>query len=204
MKITFPARSALLGALLLAATAMPWLDAAAADKPARAAAAGQALDKAMTPGEGQKRLEPMIGTFDVTVLVWTDPLKPPLEYKGSAVNTWVLGGRYVQTTLSTVMDGEAFDGIGYYGYDNTTKTYQASWMDNGSTAISWYRGTLDKAGRSALLKSVQATSDAGKPLEFELRMSIAESGDHVTQLWGAPTGSKAFKMMELRSVRAKK
>jgi hypothetical protein len=204
MKTTFPARSALFGALLLAATAMPWLEAAAADKPARAAAAGQALDKAMTPGEGQKRLEPMIGSFDVTVLVWPARGKPPLEYKGSAVNTWVLGGRYVQTMLSTVMDGEAFDGIGYYGYDNTTKTYQASWMDNGSTAIGWYRGTLDKAGRSAVLNSVQATSGDGKPLALELRVSIADGGDHVTQMWGAPAGGKAFKLMELRSVRTKK
>jgi Protein of unknown function (DUF1579) len=204
MKITFQARSALLGALLLVAAATPWAEAAAADKPARAAAALQSLDKAMTPGEGQKRLEPMIGTFDVTVLVWIDRSNPPLEYKGSAVNTWVLGGRYVQTMLAAVMDGEVFDSIGYYGFDNATRTYQVTWMDNGSTAISWYRGTLDKSGRSALLKSVQASSAAGRPIELELRVSIAEGGDHVTQLWGAPNGGKAFKMMELRSVRTKK
>ena len=37
-----------------------------------------------------------------------------------------------------------------------------------------------------------------------MRVSIAEGGDHVTQLWGAPRGGKAFKFMELRSVRAKK
>ena len=202
MKTTFPARSALFGALLLAATTLTGLDAVAADKPARVA--GQALDNAMTPGAGQKLLEPMIGSFDVTMLVWTAPSKPPLEYKGSSVNAWVLDGRYVQTHLAAVLDGEAFDGIGFYGFDNATQTYQASWMDTGSTGIGWYRGTLDKSGRSALLKSVQATSAAGKPVELELRMSIAESGDHVTQLWGAPSGGKAFKMMELRSVRAKK
>lgn len=204
MKLPSHAKATLLSALLLAAGAMPWHDADAADKMARAAAAVQALDHAMTPGEAQKRLEPMIGTFAVTVLVWPSPGKPPLEYKGGAVNTWVLGGRYVQTMLAAVMDGEAFDGIGYYGFDNATKTYQASWMDNGSTAIAWYRGAMDKAGRSAALKSVQATSDNGKPLEIELRVSIAEGGDHVTQMWGAPTGGRAFKMMELRSVRTKK
>jgi Protein of unknown function (DUF1579) len=204
MKSTNHARTAVASALLLAALGMPWHEAAAADKPARAHAAVQAMDKAMTPGEGQKRLEPMIGSFDVTVLVWTAPGNPPLEYKGSAVNTWVLGGRYVQTMLSTVMDGEAFDGIGYYGYDNTTKAYQASWMDSGSTAIAWYRGTLDKAGRSAVLNSVQATSADGKPLALELRVNIADGGDHVTQMWGSPAGGKAFKLMELRSVRTKK
>lgn len=204
MKITSPPRAALLSALLVLAGAMPWQDAAAADKAARASAALQSLDGTMTPGEGQKRLDPMIGNFDVTVLVWLDPAKPPLEYKGSAVNTWTLGGRYVQTMLSTVMDGEAFDGIGYYGFDNAAKRYQAVWMDNGSTAISAYRGSLDKAGRSALLKGSVTPAVGSKPVEVEMRVSIAEGGDHVVQLWGAPRGSKVFKFMELRSVRAKK
>ncbi len=204
MKFTSHAKTSLLSVLLAVAGAMSWHGAHAADKAARAAAAAQALDKTMTPGEGQKRLEPMIGTFAVTVLVWPSPGKPPLEYKGGAVNTWVLGGRYVQTMLSTVMDGEPFDGIGYYGFDNATRTYQATWMDSGSTALAWYRGAMDKVGRSAALKSVQATANNGKPIEIELRVTIAEGGDHVTQMWGAPAGGKAFKMMELRSVRAPK
>ena len=66
------------------------------------------------------------------------------------------------------------------------------------------RGTLDKAGRSAVLNSVQATSGDGKPLALELRVSIADGGDHVTQMWGAPAGGKAFKLLELRSVRTTK
>lgn len=203
MKITSRSCMALLSTALLLG-AVPWQHATAADKAARTNAAVQALDNAMTPGEGQKRLDSMIGSFDVTVLVWTDPAKAPLEYKGSAVNTWTLGGRYVQTMMAAVMDGDKFDGIGYYGYDNATRSYQASWMDTGSTAISWYRGKMDKSGRSAVLKSVQASSSSGTPLALELRVSIAEGGDHVTQLWGAPNGGKAFKLMELRSVRTKK
>jgi hypothetical protein len=204
MNITLHPRAALLSTLLVLAGAMPWHGAVAADRATRAGAALQALDSAMNPGPGQKRLDPMIGTFDVTVLVWTDPAKPPLEYQGSAVNTWALGGRYVQTMLSTVMDGEAFDGIGYYGFDNSTNTYQAAWMDNGSTAIGWYQGKMDKAGRAAVLKSSVVPAVGGRPVAVEMHVSIAESGDHVTQLWGAPRGGKAFKFMELRSVRAKK
>lgn len=204
MTITTHPRKALLTTLLALAAVLPWQQAAAADQAAKASAALQSLDSAMTPGEGQKRLDPMIGTFDVTVRVWTDPAKPPLEFKGGSVNAWTLGGRYVQTMLSTDMDGERFDGIGYYGFDNATQTYQAAWMDNGSTAISWYHGKMDKSGRSALLKSSAIPAVGSKPVEVEMRVSIAEGGDHVTQLWGAPRGGKAFKFMELRSVRAKK
>ena len=204
MKTPSAARAWLLSALLALAGGVLSMPAAAADAPGKHSPGAKALDKAMSPGEGQKRLEPMIGSFDVTVLVWLDPGKPPLEYKGSSVNNWTLGGRYVQTMLVTAMDGEPFEGIGYYGFDNTSKTYEAAWMDNGSTAISLYRGVMDKAGRTAVLNSTEATAAGSKPVKVQMRVSIAEGGDHVTQLWGAPTGGKAFKMMELRSVRSKK
>ena len=204
MKITSAARTYLLTALVGLAGGTLALPIAAADAPGGNSARVKALDEAMTPGEGQRRLEPMIGNFDVTVLVWLDPNKPPLEYKGGSVNTWTLGNRYVQTMLVTAMGSEPFEGIGYFGYDNTSNTYEAAWMDNGSTAISLYRGVMDKSGRSAVLKSREATAAGSKPVEVEMRVRIAEGGDHVTQLWGAPLGGKAFKMMELRSVRAKK
>ncbi len=204
MTIISAARPVLLAALVGLAGSVLSLPTAAADAPAKDSSRAKALDKAMTPGEGQQRLEPMIGSFDVTVLVWLDAKKPPLEYKGSSVNSWTLGGRYVQTMLVTAMDGEPFEGIGYYGFDNTSKSYQAVWMDNGSTGISLYRGTMDKSGRTAVLNSLEAAAVGAKPVQVEMRVSIAEGGDHVTQLWGAPRGGKAFKMMELRSVRAKK
>jgi hypothetical protein len=205
MKIIYAARTFLLTASIGLAGSVLSLPTAAADAPGKDSAKAKALQEAMTPGEGQKRLEPMIGTFDVTLLVWLNPNKPPLEYKGGAVNSWALGGRYVQTMLVTAMDdGQPFEGIGYYGFDNTSKMYEAAWMDNGSTAISLYRGVMDKSGRSAVLSSREATVAGAKPMQVEMRVSIAESGDHVTQLWGAPQGGKAFKLMELRSVRAKK
>ena len=88
----------------------------------------------MTPGDYQKRLEPMIGSFDVRVLIWVDPSKPPLESSASAVSVWVLGNRFVQTMLVGGPSADAFNAIGYIGYDNAAKHYQAAWMDDGSTA----------------------------------------------------------------------
>ena len=56
----------------------------------------KALDNAMDPGEGQKKLEFLVGKFDVKILNWLEPDQPPIESKGTAVHTWVLGHRYVQ------------------------------------------------------------------------------------------------------------
>jgi hypothetical protein len=72
---------------------------------ANAAAVARAMDNAMTPGDCQKRLEPMLGSFDLRVPIWVDPAKPPIESSASAVSVWVLGNRFVQTMFVQVAEG---------------------------------------------------------------------------------------------------
>jgi hypothetical protein len=170
---------------------------------AKAAAIASDLDNAMTPGAAQQRLEPMIGTFDVRVLTWVDPAKPPLESSASAVSVWVLGKRYVQTMLVGGPSADAFNAIGYIGYDNVGKRYQVAWMDDGSTAITMYTGGFAGDGKSATLKANIPNSITGKPDVVELRMSLGANGGHVMQLWGTGLGTKMFKMMELQYTRTK-
>lgn len=170
----------------------------------KAAAAARAMDNATTPGDYQKRLEPMVGSFDVRVLIWVDPLKPPIETTASAVSTWVLGNRFVQTMLVGGPSADAFNAIGYIGYDNAAKQYQAAWMDDGSTAVTLYSGGFGADGKSATMKSSIVNSSTGKPTPLELRMSLGASGGHVTQLWGQGFGTKMFKMMELQYTRIKR
>jgi hypothetical protein len=175
----------------------------AARSKASDAALVKALESAVTPGPGQARLEPMIGTFDVKIRTWLGPNQPPTESSGSCVNVWVLGHRYIQTMLSAKVMGEPFDGIGYTAYDNVGKIYQVAWMDGGSTAMTLYRGGFNGATKSATLKAVALNPVTGKPTPLELRLSIAENGDHMSELWGQGNGTAMFKMMELRYTRAK-
>ena len=57
--------------------------------PKNEATIAKALEMAMTPGEGQKRLAPMVGTFDVKIRTWVTPSGTPLESTASMVSTWV-------------------------------------------------------------------------------------------------------------------
>jgi hypothetical protein len=170
---------------------------------AKSAAVARAMDNAMTPGDYQKRLEPMIGSFDVRVLIWVDPGKPPIESSASAVSVWVLGNRFVQTMLVGGPSADAFNAIGYIGYDNAAKQYQAAWMDDGSTAMTLYTGGFSADGKSATMKASITNASTGKPTPLELRMSLGANGGHVTQLWGMGFGTKMFKMMELQYTRTK-
>jgi len=166
-------------------------------------AIAKALDNAMDPGEGQKRLAPMVGEFDVMIRTWLDPAQPPIESKAVAISTWVLGHRYVQTMLSGLVMGEPFDGIGYAGYDNVLKQYQATYMDSGSTGMEWFCGSMDPTGGSAKLTATIPDPITGKPTKVEMRLKIAASGDHVTELWEeVPTG-EMVRIMEFQYTRKK-
>jgi hypothetical protein len=167
------------------------------------AAAVKALQSAMTPGEGQKKLTPMIGTFNVKIRTWISAASQPVESTGTMVSTWVLDGRYVQSMLAGEVGGEPFSGIGYIGYDNVDKIYQTAWMDTGSTGMTWYKGNMDASGKSAIMKATVANPRTAKPTPLELRLMIEGDGGHVTEIWGKGLGAKMFKLMELRYTKVK-
>jgi hypothetical protein len=171
--------------------------------PGNEAAMAKALEVAMTPGDGQKRLAPMIGTFDVKIRTWVSANSTPIESTASMVSAWVLGGRYVQSMLVGEVGGEPFNGIGYIGYDNVSKIYQTAWMDTGSTGMTWYTGSFDESGTTATMKASVPDPLTAKPTPLELRMSVEPNGDHVTEIWGQGLGTEMFRLMELKYTKTK-
>lgn len=183
----------------LAAPAVPMATAPAAAQATPAAA----LDAAMTPGAEQARLNDLVGKFDVVISVWLTPKSAPMTSNASAVSSWVLDGRYVQTSLAGFIDGKPYNALGYSGYDNAGKVYQASWMDSASTAQTWYQGGFTPGGKVAVMSATTVNPVTGKPEPLELHLSIDAAGNHVSELWGTGGGKTRFKMMELRYVRSK-
>ena len=117
------------------------------------------------------------------------------------VGNWVLDGRYVQVMVAGTAAGDSQSGIGYVGFDNTTKKYVATFMDNGGTGMEWYTGDFDASGTRATLKASVANPVTGKATPLEMRVSLDAAGNHVTELWGEGLGSKMFRMMEIRYVK---
>jgi hypothetical protein len=174
-----------------------------AKKSAGDTAIAAALENAMTPGEGQKKLGFMVGTFDAKFRTWATPSSAPAEDTGVMVANWVLDGRYIQIMLAGTVAGEPYSGIGYAGFDNTTKKYVTTFMDSGSTGMEWYTGGFDASGKVATLKATIANPVTGKPTPLEMRLTLDAAGNHVTELWGEGLGTTMFKMMEISYTKRK-
>lgn len=101
-----------------------------------------------TPGDAHKRLDDLVGTWDVETRVWSNgPDKEPSVSKGTSTNAWVLGGRFLRQELKGELMGMPYEGIGYTGYDNYNKKYVGFWIDNSSTQMFTMSGTVDKSGK---------------------------------------------------------
>ena len=139
------------------------------------AAMMEAYMKHAAPGEGHKKLEPLIGSWKYTGKFWMDPVAPPLEGAGTAERKWILGGRFMDEVVKGQMTGmPEFEGHGLMGYDNHSKKYVGIWIDSMTTSIAVSQGTMDAAGK--VFTSEHEDYDVGLKYKLPVKSQVNEAG----------------------------
>lgn len=162
----------------------------------------EAWQKASTPGEPHKKLEALVGTFDTRVRSWLDPAKPE-DSTGTSVNSWVLGGRYVEAQFEGTMMGEPFTGIGYTGYDNVQKKYVSVWLDTSGTGMIYLVGSADASGKTIAGRATMWDPVYAKPFPVESRLVITDNDHHSFELTGKAPNGRMSKLVEIQYTRKK-
>jgi hypothetical protein len=161
----------------------------------------EAWQRAATPAEGHKRLEPLIGTFDAKVRSTVDPSRPPEDSVGTSINSWVLGGRYVEQEFDGEFMGEPYRGIGYTGYDNVQKKYVSLWMDTAGTGMMFLTSAPDKSGKTISGSARIWDPLSEKPLPVESKIVITDNDHHSFELWAKAPNGKMIKLMDIQYTR---
>jgi hypothetical protein len=159
----------------------------------------ETMMKAGSPGEGHKKLEPLVGTFDAKVTSWMDPAKPPTQSSGTAERKWVLGNRYVEEQFTSTFMDQPFTGIGYTGYDNVGKKYVSVWMDSMSTGIMEMKGTA--SGNAISETGSMLNPMNAKPMNLKSKMTVTDNDHQTFEMWGPAPDGKMYKMMEITYTR---
>lgn len=141
-----------------------------------------------------------VGNWECNQKCWmTGPT--PTESKGKVVFTSVLGGRFVRQDFEgkNVM-GMPMQGVGYTGFNNATKKYEATWMDTDGTAIMFMTGTEKEPG-----KTVEFTGSffgpGGKEMKSRMVLKRASADQMVMEMYDESRGG--MKCMELTYTRSK-
>jgi Protein of unknown function (DUF1579) len=169
---------------------------------AQDAAHMEAMMKAGTPGDAQKKLDVFAGTFNVKMTMWMAPGAPPASGEGTSESKWVMGGRYLEQRFKGNVMGMPFEGVGYTGFDNVKKQYWGSWMDSMSTAMMVSSGWMPD-GKTWLFSGSMADPMTGKDTRVEERITVQSADQHTMEMYGPAPDGTMFRMMELVSTRKK-
>ncbi len=191
----------LFGRITVALLALAFTAASSAQDADKEKALMEAWQRASTPGDPHKKLDALVGTFEARVRSTLDPSKPPEDSVGTSVNTWVLGGRYVEQQYEGSFLGEPFNGIGFTGYDNVQKKYVSVWMDTASTGMMFMTAAPDKSGKSLSGSARIWDPVTEKPVTVESKTVITDYDHHTFELWGKAPNGKTTKLMEIRYTR---
>jgi hypothetical protein len=155
----------------------------------------------MTPGDVHKMIASWSGTWKADITMWEKPGAPPMKTIGKAVNKMILGGRYQESVNTGMMMGMPFEGHGLLGYNNATKMFENSWVDNMGTGVMKMSGAWNEATKSVTLTGKGV--DPGVMVEREYReiFSVQDDKTQMMEMFGFAPDGKEFKMMEIKFTR---
>ena len=177
-----------------AAGAKPKAAAPAAMDPA---AMQEMMMKAATPGPEHAKLSKLVGEWNLSLKYTMDPSQPMVEAKSTSVVTSLMDGRYFQEVSTGDMGGMPFSGMGITGYDNVTRKYVSTWMDNMGTGIMMSEGAANAAGDVISWAGDASDPMTGKKTRYRLVTRFVNDNQHVFEMYSKGPNGKEMKIMEI-------
>jgi hypothetical protein len=158
-----------------------------------------AWQKAGQPGPHHEHLAAYAGTWQAETKFWPEPSAEPMVSPATIEYRMIMNGRYLEETIASEFMGEPFKGRGLYGFNNLTGEVQAAWIDDTSTGIYLYSGSMSDDGTEMTLKGKYKDPVSGEWRETRSVMRISDDKIHYTSY--EVDGGKEWKMMEITGTR---
>ena len=165
-----------------------------------AAAVMEAWQKAGQPGTPHKQLAGLVGTWDAETKFWMDPSGEPMVTPTKMKYEMMMDGRFLMETVHSEFGGQQFVGHGVYGYNNVTGKVQATWIDNMSSGIYAYEGSINEAGDEIVMMGKLMDPVTREWVKTRSVMKISADKLHYTSY--ETRGGEERKMMEITATRA--
>jgi hypothetical protein len=163
----------------------------------------QAWMKYMTPGEEHAKLAVKAGEWTYKAKYWMGPGAEPGRFEGTAKIKPIMDGRYILEKVEGEFEGQAFHGMGIFGYDNLTKSYVGVWLDNMSTGLMRYEGTSSGNG-SDIHWTGEAPDFINGVYKKNRMLEKTIDGDHaVSTFFDTSPDGQEYKHMEMHYSRKK-
>lgn len=172
------------------------------EKPRDSVAEMKAWEAYMTPTDAHKMMAEEAGTWNADMTFWHGPDTPAEKATSTADIKMILGGRYQEMNYKGNMMGMPFEGKGTLAFDNSTKEYISTWIDNMGTGMMVMKGKMGSDNKTLTLNGEMVDPVSGKAKPFKEIYTIVDANTRKMEMFDV-SGGKEFKNMEILMTRKK-
>lgn len=165
------------------------------------ASIAKAWESYATPSEAHIMLAKDTGIWDAEMSFYYPDSPEPQKANSVAEYKMIFDGKYQEGTFKGDIWGMAFEGKGITAYDNATKEYIATWIDNMGTGMIVSRGQFDKASNSIIFKGTSVDPVTGKIKDIKEVITYIDENTQKMEMFDIDANGKEFKNMETLSKR---
>lgn len=162
-----------------------------------------AWNEFMMPGEPHKMLAMESGTWHEEMTMWMEPGAEPMKNTMTAVSKMIYGDRYQETIHKGDFMGMPFEGKSTLGYNNASKEYVSTWIDNMSTGIMVISGKYDDATKTINFAGTTIDPVTKKEKKVRETYTIVDENTRKMEMFETYYNGEEFKTMEIVMTRKK-
>lgn len=168
----------------------------AVEQPVDSATEVNAWQAYATPGTEHKLLADETGTWNCDMTFWYEPNAKPEKATSVADVKMILGGRYQEANYKGTIMGQPFEGKSTVAYNNASKEFTTTFIDNMGTGIMTAVGTYDDGSKSITYKGELVNPVTGKKAPYREVYTIVDAKTRKMEMFDVKNGSE-YKSMEI-------
>jgi hypothetical protein len=154
----------------------------------------------MTPSEVHKMMSAWDGEWNEEITFWPAPGAPEQSMKATCTNRMLLGGRYQEGKHAGDFSGMPFEGLGTLAWDNHTKTFISTWIDNMGTGMMILYGKWDAKTKTINFTGEMTDAATGKVLKVREELVVVDDKTQMLTQYTMMDG-KEHKNMQIKMTR---
>jgi hypothetical protein len=123
----------------------------------------------------------------------------PQKAKSVATYKMILDGKYQEGTFKGEMFGMPFEGRGMTAYDNASKEFITTWIDNMGTGMLVSRGQYDEVSKSITFNGKMVDPVTGKEKKVKEVITFIDDKNQKMEMFEVNSDGTEFKNMEILS-----
>lgn len=168
----------------------------AAEQPLDSAAQMKAWAAYATPGNEHKLMADEVGTWNCEMTFWYEPNGKPEKATSTANVKMILGGRYQEAIYIGTMMEQPFEGKSTLAYNNASKEFTSTFIDNMGTGMMVGFGKYDEKTKSIEFKGDMVNPMNGIKTPYREIYTIVDPKTRKMEMFDMKNGEE-YKSMEI-------